>query len=401
MGNHTAGGVAGSDAKYNLTAILDLELPEIENVYIDKNDKLKEISISKLEAERLVISDSDDSKFKSIKHYFGDTGRGHGNGQLETINLGEEVKVSNLYIGSSDRLKKINYESSSEVVDELVINTEPTLEEVTIPSVDRFYLKKESIILDGSITSNCHTLRNNPNVFITHSSLITDPDDCKPPINDVSFTSGCESSFIDKCFKEKLESILDILDDVFLVVSDIKKINEKYADKLDISGYNRELNTKVSELERRIKEELASEKLNLSKSYQGKLLDLIEPLYNNLIKEASNSLDQRQTIAFSGFEFLNNYNELTECSNNTAKLIATWQEVSVLLPEASKFALFSPVTERIFSRCEGMISSTIRDMIGEMTDYEDVYVPPTRISIDRWIDEWDRNRDTLSKFFEL
>ena len=126
MGNHTAGGVAGSDAKYNLTAILDLKLPAIENVYINKNDKLKEISISKLDAERLVISDSDDSKFKSIKEkdYFGDTGRGHGNKLLGTINLGEEVKVSNLYIGSSKNLTTINYESMDKVVDKLVINTD-------------------------------------------------------------------------------------------------------------------------------------------------------------------------------------------------------------------------------------------------------------------------------------
>lgn len=42
-----------------------------------------------------------------------------------------------------------------------------------------------------------------------------------------------------------------------------------------------------------------------------------------------------------------------------------------------------------FSNCEDMIRNTIRDMIDEMTDYKDVYVPLTTISIDKWTDEWD------------
>lgn len=166
MGNHKTGGLMGSDAKYNLTKIDKLELPQIDNVYIDKNDKLETVSISQLDAEYLVISDKNETEFKNIKSNFGNTGRHYGNNELGTITLGEKVKVSNLYIGNSNDLTTIDFSLESDTVEKIFINTESSsLTNITIPSVNELHIWKEDVKADGIIKSTCHTFERNPNVF--------------------------------------------------------------------------------------------------------------------------------------------------------------------------------------------------------------------------------------------
>ena len=379
MGNHTAGGMFGSDAKYNLTAIRDLELPEIENVYIDRNEKLTEISISQLDAERLVISDSDDSKFKSIKYHFGDTGRGHGNNQLKTINLGEKVKISNLYIGNSEILETINYESSSEVVDELVINTKSvtSLTSITIPSVTKFYLRKGDIktlrpwinrkyITTYSIASNCYTLKENPGVFAT---LFVSSGDYNLPIN-----------INDEC-DEDLEKLSDELEHLNELNNKLINSDKKYSDmKKDINA----------EMENLYELHLTPGNHDVN-IYLQKIITLandmvekyqIDGLYNLIYTKAQRVVSRQLNIGIVGSQFLKEYDAMLKCEYDTHKILAEMMEaygrLSKKLKVIAPTAYVAPVIEHIFSECESItITDTIEKGIDKLRELSQL--PPGKI----------------------
>ena len=350
----------------------------IDNVYIDRNEKLTKISISQLDAERLVISDSDDSKFKSIKYHFGDTGRGHGNNQLKTIDLGEDVKVSNLYIGNSEKLETINYESSSEVVDKLVINTKSvtSLTNITIPSVTKFYLRKGDIKTLGawingkyittspSITSNCYTLKENPGVFATLFIILGDDNlpikingECNKDLEDLS--SKLKSL---NCLNNKLinsdKHYSKIKEDIN---TEIKNIENEYllSESYDIIGYKNAIHDLAEEDHK--PEEDVEECHDLAKQYPR------YELRNWIYTKGYNVVKDHQKIGVVGSRFLSEYNAMLKCEYNTHEILAAMIEVSGRLSEKFKViaptAYVAPVIEEIFSECKTAAITNIMDSI--------------------------------------
>lgn len=349
MGNHKAGGWFGSDAKYDLERINNLELPQIDNVYIDKNDKLTRVSISQLDAERLVISDKNETQFKAIKSNFGNTGRHYGNNQLKNIILGEKVKVSNLYIGNSNNLGTINYSLESDTVEKIFINTESSsLKEITIPSVNELHIwKTEDVKADGTIKSTCHTLERNPNVFRNHLNQFSIVGRCVHPLIKAQKEFQAHLNNLD-AIKEASEKA----DEIVKVES--KKVTPDFPETL--ARFSNKITIEINKMEEWKKIKSQEEREKMKKEVIEKAENFVETEYN-----------KRNRI---GAEALEEWNKTFNTCDNMSSYIAQGIAAAGSKLKVKVMGVKIPITpfseeilEELSSECKKRIIETIKKKI--------------------------------------